>query len=265
MTLAPAGHTTPSTGADLEPLTADFFRKLIGENTDRVTKKIDAMAIDIAALTKSVDQNKLEISKGAEESRRQASLIEEQRALIDRLGERVKCLETGTALVPSVAPVKASRSASYLRARRSLRFWPINRTDENSLWNGVGEFIHTTLGNSEEEICQEDIEAIVAVLYARVAVGMVNSEATVTFFCQRKRDTVMSKVSYLSSYVDEAGRPTAGVRLEVPPELDDTFRLLSRLGTRLRARHGEGTRRHGRLRPGGTGERSFFPTRSPWW
>ena len=36
----------------------------------------------------------------------------------------------------------------------------------------------------------------------------------------------------------------AGVRLEVPPELDDTFKLLSRFGTRLRARHGEGTRRH---------------------
>ena len=244
MTLAPAWHTTPSIGVDLEPLTADFFRKLIGENMDRVTKKIDAMAIDLAALTKSVDQNKLEISKGAEEARRQASLIEEQKFLIDRLGERVDCLETGTAFAPLVAPAKASKSASYLRARRSHRFWPINRTDEGSLWNGVGEFIHSALGLSEDEICQEDIEAIVAVPDARVAAGTVNSEATVTFFCQRKRDTIMSKVSNLSSYVDDTGKPTAGVRLEVPPELDYTFRLLSRLRTRLRARHGEGTRRH---------------------
>lgn len=44
--------------------------------------------------------------------------------------------------------------------------------------------------------------------------------------------------------MDAEGRPEAGLRLEIPPELDDTFRLLSRFGTRLRARHGEGTKRH---------------------
>ena len=39
-------------------------------------------------------------------------------------------------------------------------------------------------------------------------------------------------------------RPTAGTRLEIPPELKGTFRLFTRFGTRLRARHGEGTKRH---------------------
>ena len=32
--------------------------------------------------------------------------------------------------------------------------------------------------------------------------------------------------------------------MEVPTELQETFRLLSRFGTRLLARHGEGTRRN---------------------
>ena len=48
----------------------------------------------------------------------------------------------------------------------------------------------------------------------------------------------------LSCKVDREGRPTAGIRLEVPPELGDTFWLLSCFGTRLRARHGTGTKRH---------------------
>ena len=60
----------------------------------------------------------------------------------------------------------------------------------------------------------------------------------------KKRDlTVVNSVN-LSGRVDKSGKPTAGLRLEIPPELRDTFRLLSRFGTRLRARHGEGTKRH---------------------
>ena len=45
----------------------------------------------------------------------------------------------------------------------------------------------------------------------------------------------------LRSTFDGEGKPTAGIRLELPPELLDTVRLLSRFGTRLRARHGVGT------------------------
>ena len=55
---------------------------------------------------------------------------------------------------------------------------------------------------------------------------------------------VMASSVNLASCVDETGKPTAGTRLELPAELMDTFRLLARFGTRLRARHGEGTRRH---------------------
>lgn len=40
------------------------------------------------------------------------------------------------------------------------------------------------------------------------------------------------------------GKPNAGIRIEVPGELSDTFRLLTRFGARLRARHGPGTKRH---------------------
>ena len=170
--------------------------------------------------------------------------------MIDRLGDRVNNLESGISGSMPLAPV-ASRTTSapiksekYLHARRSVRLWPINQADENSLWKGVGEFIHFALGISEDDVCQDDIESVVPIPDPRRPIGNINSEALVTFYCQRKRDTILAQVSNLSTYVDSAGKPTAGVRLEIPPELDDTFRLLSRFGTHLRARHGDGTRRH---------------------
>ena len=69
-------------------------------------------------------------------------------------------------------------------------------------------------------------------------------EVIVTFFDRRKRDAVVANSVNLASWTDPAGKPTAGIRLENPRELEDTFRLLSRFGTRLRARHGVGTKRH---------------------
>lgn len=55
---------------------------------------------------------------------------------------------------------------------------------------------------------------------------------------------MFANATNLSDSGDGEGRPTAGIRLEIPSELEDTFRLLARFGTRLRARHGEGTKRH---------------------
>ena len=57
-----------------------------------------------------------------------------------------------------------------------------------------------------------------------------NGEALVTFFDKAKRDMVVSHSPSLAGNVDGNGMPTAGIRLEIPPELNDTFRLLSRFG-----------------------------------
>lgn len=61
---------------------------------------------------------------------------------------------------------------------------------------------------------------------------------------RRVRDLVMMGSINLATKVNANGRPTAGLLLEIPRHLDDTFRLLARFGTLLRARHGEGTKRH---------------------
>ena len=71
-----------------------------------------------------------------------------------------------------------------------------------------------------------------------------NMEALVTSFDKRKRDLIMTSSPSLANKIVGEGRPTMGLRLEIQQELDYTFRLLTRFGARLRARHGPGTKRH---------------------
>ena len=122
-----------------------------------------------------------------------------------------------------------------MAARRSVRLWLIRASSEEELWCGVGEFLHATLGIREDDMGQNDIEAITRVEH-RPLLGNVSDEVIV--------NDVFSSTPSLPNLIDAKGRPMAGIRLEVPSELSDTFRLLSRFGTWLRARHGLGTKRH---------------------
>ena len=238
----------PATPVPGEQLTADFFRNLIGENTKQITSRIDNLSQDVLALTKSVAENRGEIGKNAEEIMQQSGIIVEQRSSLAELGGRVAALESGSVGATPAAINKAvPKSSDFLYARRSVRVWPVNSTSEETLWKGVGEFIHSALKTSEADVSQFDIEKIVPLDNPRIPVGNLNNEVLVTFFCPRKRDMLMSGTPNLASFTDSAGRPTAGLRLEIPKELDPTFKLILRFGTRLRARHGEGTKRHVRF------------------
>ena len=171
---------------------------------------------------------------------RQNSLnIAEQKSQMDGLAERISRLENGG---PRFNRAEL-RSPAYLIARRSVRMWPIENTNANTLWKGVGEFLHKALGIPESDIGPDDIESITAIPDPRYTAGNLNKEALVTFFCPRKRDIVVSSSPNLSNLMDK-GLPTAGLRLEIPDELMGQFRLLSRFGTRIQARHGTGTKRH---------------------
>ena len=229
-------------GSGVEPLTADFFRGLIGENTRQITQRIDAMSTEVAGLTKTVGDNEKRISEAAAKIDGHDQALESHSRQIESLDARLSRLEEGASVGNAGAPL---RNEAYLWARRSIRFWPIDLTSDETLWNGAGEFIHSALGIPTSEICQEDIQEVVPAPAPRFVAGNLNNEIIVTFHCPRKRDLVMSRVGVLSSFIDAQGKPTAaGVRLEVPPQLQDTFKLLSRFGARLRTRHGEGTRRH---------------------
>ena len=140
---------------------------------------------------------------------------------------------------------RALLSDEYQKARRSIKFWPVKGNKEDELWEGAGNFIHDVLMVGVGDVCQDDIEGVTKVLDHTASIN--RDEVLVTFLNSRKRDLVVSHSINLGDKMDTEGRSTAGIRLEIPGELSDTFRLLSRFGTRLRARHGAGTKRHIKL------------------
>lgn len=157
---------------------------------------------------------------------------------------------------------RATLGAGYLLARRSIRIWPINGDSEDSLWEGVGEFLHEVLAMQEDKVGQEDIESVVRVFRGRDPAE--RTEVIVKFYDKQKRDLVVSNSPSLACRVDREGRPTAGIRLVVPPELDEMFRLLHRFGTRLRARHGVGTKRHTKFDSGSVYTNIKLPGDNAW-
>lgn len=223
-----------------QPITAEFLLKALRENKEDIVKSFNS---NINALAKKVDQNSIMIRDGAEAVERNMAGICKQKTEIERLTSRVSALESSGARQNLVALRRASLSADYLAARRSVRLWPVAARDESELWEGVGNFLHGMMGISEDDMSQDDIEGIVRVEGPPLT-DRIRDEVIVRFFDKRKRDVVFSNAPGLATAIDGDGRPTAGLRLEIPPEMDDTFRLLSCFGTRLRARHGDGTKRH---------------------
>ena len=135
------------------------------------------------------------------------------------------------------------KSQEYQLARRSVRLWPIAGETEEDIWGNVGDFIHDVLRVPHGDVKQDNIVAVERVR-GEVTVEGINDQVIVVFADKKERDLVLANSVHLASCVDRAGKPTAGTRLEIPIELRGTFRLLARFGTRLRARHGAGTKRH---------------------
>ena len=223
-------------------LTTDLFLKAMKENRDDIISSFNAT---IGALSRRIEDNSAMIAANAAAIRNQGAHADGQKSDLLALTERVVRLERDGVRQPPSKPVSEARavlSPAYSLARRSVRLWPISGNEEGAWWGEVGNFLHDTLAIRTDDICQEDIEAITRAGGA----GMLNEEreVLVTFYDKKKRDLVMTHSPSLANMIDREGKPTAGIRLEIPPELNDTFRLLSRFGARLRARHGAGTKRH---------------------
>ena len=244
--LGPARLNVPTTGAPSAlaqapasgALTIEYFTAYM----ESINKKNEANAAGLAALTAVVKTNTESIQMLGEERGAKEKEVQNELEIIKR---RLDTLEGG---VPAAAAPALPRSGGpaafdpqYDAARRSLRFWPVRGATPNDLWSGVDYFIHDLLKLSGADISEEDVEAVTRVQGVQATVP---DEVLVKFASMRVRDLVIGRSAELSSSIGADGKPTAGIRLEVPPSLMDTFRILSRFGRRLRARHGDGTKRH---------------------
>ena len=217
-------------------MTTDFLLKALKDNTDHLIKSFN---MSLGALSPRIDGNVANITANAAAISQQSATMAEEGYSLQKLGERVSALEKG-ASCPVAAPLetRVALGPEYFLARRSVRLWPVDGTSEDELWQGVGDFLHGTMAIREDDVGQEDIETIDRANDGRDP--SVRKEVIARLYQRQKRDLVVASSPALAGKVDKDGRPTAGVRLEIPPELGDTFRLLSRFGTRLRARHGIG-------------------------
>ena len=221
-------------------ITTDFLLKALKENTDHIVKLFSS---NIGDLTQKVEENATRTSDNSAAIARQDAAIDGHETVIASLTSRVAALERGGPSSCSVTTSRAPLSREFTTAMRSVRLWPVPGISDQELWGNVGEFLHDVLKIPESELGQEDIELVNRVRTDALQ-DRVRDEVCVRFADKRKRDVVFAYANSLSGKFDSGGRPTAGIRLEIPDELMDTFRLLARFGTRLRARHGNGTKRH---------------------
>ena len=219
-------------------VTTDFLLKALQENTNNIIKSFTS---NLGALATVVESNKRQIEANKSSLEKTDRTAVSNTKQIASLDARVRALESAPA--PVVTEKRATLSPEYELARRSLRAWPVCGESEQDLWGNAGDFIHELLKVPYDEVNQVDILEVRRPTDPFVPDGVVN-EAVIVFKDKRIRDLVMSHSVNLAGNTDGRGKPTAGTRLELPPELRDTFRLLSRFGTRLRARHGIGTKRH---------------------
>ena len=237
----PNGTTAPVAVLGTAPALID------PEFLSKMDKKIDLLTAGMMSMSARVDEQGKKLGENSALIADQAQAIASNTSSIAEIFKRLEDLRGGDrGGVPPpapAAPARAECSERYRWARRSIRLWPVKAGNEDELWEGVGDFLQDRLLLSSTQVTQESIEDIRKVDDAGTA-GMVRDEVIVTLFSQEARDAILMSAKNLAGMVGPSGSPLAGVRLEIPPELEDTFRLLNRFGTRLRARHGEGTKRH---------------------
>ena len=212
------------------------FREYMEKNTNKRLGEIDGK---ISGMQQSIKEN--------------SDKLDQHETQIARIREDVKRMKEdpfpplpGRSIGPLATPVPTlmvggDNDEAYFLARRSLRLWPIRGKTKDDLWHSAGVFLGTTLG-LEGKI---DGKAIQSVKRVDIPSGPgVTDEALVVFTEVVTRDQVMGSASRLAPFMDQNGRATAGMRMEIPSRLQQGFRILFRYGQRLRARHGAGTRRH---------------------
>ena len=211
-----------------KPPSAEEFKAILREGLANVAKKeqVDVMLTRIRensdairSLESKVDNN----NKATEDRIRRI----EERFDNPRIGERF---------------LDGSRQAAFEKSRKSLRAWPIRGEDTSELEEQFRVFAIEALQIPEPIVRDSKLASVI-----RVRTSPQNSaylEALVTFNDSFERDFFFSKAKNLSVYRNESGAPTAGVRMDVPPYLLPTFRLLNDHGFEIRRVNGPETKRY---------------------
>ena len=137
---------------------------------------------------------------------------------------------------------EAARLRKYERSRRSLRIWPIAGDTDKEVTEKLGAFFEGALQIPSERVKDMEIESVERIKQPQKM--EVYNEIKVVFGNSKTRDWIASKGKCLAKYIDQAGKPTAGFRLDIPDFLAGDFKALEDYGFSMRSIHGKQTRRY---------------------
>ena len=225
---------------------ANTNKTLAATNTklEGVDKSLAGVRSTVADIDKTVRNNSKRLDEQADNIRANDQRIQRIQAELENLKESgaPRPPRWPSPPTPGAAPALTSaQETDYSKARRSLRLWPISGNNNDELWEAAGIFLGTNLG-LQGKLDKSNIEAI-----SRVTLPSgpgVRLEALVLFTDKDVRDMVLGSAAKLAAYINAEGKPTAGMRIEVPRHLQTDFRILFKYGQGLRTCHGQGTRRH---------------------
>lgn len=110
------------------------------------------------------------------------------------------------------------------------------RNDDVTMTRNFFEFVRSALQIGRDNLADEDVENVIRV---RNNLGNhVYAEALVMFHRATDRDLIASKWRNLAYFIDNDGKPTAGLKMDIPPHLMPTFRLLQSSTRMIRRGHG---------------------------
>ena len=183
----------------------------INEETDKIAQKTDQNATNIAEMDKRLREVEKMESRPA--ARRDSTTKEAQ----------------------------TNFEEEFDKASRSIRFWPITGNDATELNRALDEFLKDALmmeGCHLRSIIVEDVYRVASGIRSRQ-----HNEIVAVFRDVDMRMLVLSYARNLATYVDTERKPTAGMRMEIPRQLQATYKLLDAYGFSIQERHDKQTRR----------------------
>ena len=159
--------------------------------------------------------------------------------------------ETSTALRSG----SGKQSLDFGNSRRSVRLWPVVPENGESMASAAGRFIHELMRVPRSSLTDQDVEEVTRVTPRAPRARKqhdgrtggkdgVHDEINVRCKSAPIRDLIMSHAVNLATAIDAEGKPTAGVRIDVPQHLNGQFQDFLAYGRALHKTHGRGFKRH---------------------
>ena len=149
------------------------------------------------------------------------------------------------AAAPAPTSSRADGDSWYWRARKCLKVFPIEGKTDDELLFSLDQFVLTKLRIPPGTFNRDDIGFIRRVKSLKRT--KIPNEVVVSFNSTDARDLVQSYARNLADCVTEAGKPTAGLRMEIPERLIADFKALEQYGHALKSKHKNGFKRHIKL------------------